>query len=119
MRQVKPAQRVMMSTMSSVNAYVERELQRINGNIKQRNVDESLKRKHRRNVEELLKFTSNLISFLGNTGVTFQRGNNNHRKGKKFNSPITDYKGSIAGNMFGARFPSNAMRNKRGVKTLK
>ena len=108
-----------MNTMSRVNSFVARELQRINRNIKLRNADESIQRQRRKNVEEFLKFTSNLLSFLGNTGVTFNAGNSNGRHTMKFKTSVKDYKGSIVGNMFGARFPSNAMRNKRGVKTLK
>ena len=108
-----------MNTMSRVNSFVARELQRINSNIKQRNADESMKRQRWKNVEEFLKFTSNLIPFLGNSGVTFNAGNSNDRHTMKFKTSVRDYKGAIAADMFSARFASNAMGNKRGVKTFK
>ncbi len=105
--------------MRRVNSYVKRELQRINGNIKQRNADELAKRLHRKNIEDLLSFTSNLFTVLGDTGVSLPGDRKNSCPSLKFKTSIKDYKGSIAGHMFSARFPSNAMQNKRGIRTFK
>ena len=103
-----------MGTITSVNAYIGRELQRIKDNIELRSADEREQRRRRKNVEEFLNFTSNLISLLGNSKVTLQGSRKNNSPIQKFKSSVKDYKGSIAGDIFGAKFSTNGMGNRKG-----
>ena len=88
------------------NAYIKEVLTSMSQGANKRYAEQWKAEKHRRNVAALVDFTSNLISVLGNSGVTsiFSPSRKHNGSFSRYNSSLRDYKGVIAGNMFRTRF---------------
>ena len=88
------------------NIYIEKELQEMYNNASMR---EKERQRHKRNVAAIADFASNLITILGRT-----KGNKPHRNNnkifKKYKTAVTDYKGTIAGDLFRTKLMSREAR---------
>lgn len=90
------------------NEYIKKELEQIYSGVSRRREERNEKLKLQRNVAAIVDFVSNLYNVIGHSMATpsFKNSGNRNKSFNKYDSNMRDFKGSIAGDMFRARFIS-------------